>query len=393
MVGTFGLAPRGTMRVRALPLARALAARGHQVLVVMPPWHTPEEGGMTWDQDGVYLEYVRVASRGSVPGHVRTLYRLVRRVLSWRPDVVHCFKPKAYAGLTAWVLWHLRPFVEARFRLIVDEDDWEGKGGWYDMPSHGRLTREFFAWQERWGLTHCDAVTVASRTLESLVWSLGTSPVRVHHVPNGSGMSPSAANGSDLRDALGIGSSPVILLYTRFFEYDVARVVAAYARIAAQIPEARLLVVGKGLYPRDEERFDALIASEGLSASVIKVGWVPPESLQGYLALCDAALFPFDDNLVNRAKCSVKLADLLAMGCPVVAEAVGENAQYIEAGRSGFLVESGDVEAMAETCVRVLRDPELGKTVGRAAVARMQTDYAWSSLAERVLLAYRGGKA
>jgi len=393
MVGTFGLAPRGTMRVRALPLARALAARGHQVLVVMPPWHTPEEGGMTWDQEGVHLEYVRVASRGSVPGHVRTLYRLVRRVLSWRPDVVHCFKPKAYAGLTAWVLWHLRPFVEARFRLIVDEDDWEGKGGWYDMPSHGRLTREFFAWQERWGLTHCDAVTVASRTLESLVWSLGTSPVRVHHVPNGSGMSPSAANGSDLRDALGIGSSPVILLYTRFFEYDVARVVAAYARIAAQIPEARLLVVGKGLYSRDEERFDALIASEGLSASVIKVGWVPTDSLQAYLALCDVALFPVDDNLVNRAKCSVKLADLLAMGCPVVAEAVGENAQYIEAGRSGFLVESGDVEAMAETCVRVLRDPELGKTVGRAAVARMQTDYAWSSLAERVLLAYRGGKA
>ena len=41
-VGPFGFAPKKTMRARALPLARALAARGHAVQLVMPPWETPD---------------------------------------------------------------------------------------------------------------------------------------------------------------------------------------------------------------------------------------------------------------------------------------------------------------------------------------------------------------
>ena len=34
MIGSFGLAPKGTIAVRALPLARALARRGHTVTLV-----------------------------------------------------------------------------------------------------------------------------------------------------------------------------------------------------------------------------------------------------------------------------------------------------------------------------------------------------------------------
>ena len=36
-----------------------------------------------------------------------------------------------------------------------------------------------FAWQEQWGLTHNDGVTVASKALQSIAWSLGVKPERV----------------------------------------------------------------------------------------------------------------------------------------------------------------------------------------------------------------------
>ncbi len=376
------------MRVRAFPMARAMSAAGHKVLMVMPPWHTPGEGGRTWEQDGVCLEYVRLPLRHPLAGSASTVWRMVRSVSAWQPDVVHCFKPVAYSGCVSALLWHLGRLRRGRPALVVDEDDWEGKGGWHEMLSYGRLTRDLFARQERRTLTHCDGVTVASRALESLVWSLGAEPSSVRYVPNGSDMTPDPEGAVRLRTSLGIGDAPVLLLYTRFFEYDVARAVAVYRRVAAQVDGVRLLVVGRGLRERDEERFDALVAAAGLSDSVSKVGWIPMHDLPAYLAVGDAALYPFDDNLLNRTKCPAKLADLLAAGCPVVAEAVGENALYIANGSTGFLASSGDIDGLAGACVHLLQDRESAERMGREAATRMRTEYGWPTLAARALRLY-----
>jgi len=43
----------------------------------------------------------------------------------------------------------------------------------------------------------------------------------------------------------------------------------------------------------------------------------------------------------------LKLVDLMAAGCPVVAERVGQTAEYLMAGESGVLVPCGDVGAFA----------------------------------------------
>ena len=108
MVGPFGLRPKGTMAVRALPLAQALAERGHAVKLIMPPWHTPNEPARIWREGAVELEYVALgplADHASAPWTTR---RLVQAARAWQPDVVHGFKPKAYAGLSMWALWQQR---------------------------------------------------------------------------------------------------------------------------------------------------------------------------------------------------------------------------------------------------------------------------------------------
>ena len=180
MVGPFGFHPNKTMRSRAFQLARALVGLGHTVRIVMPPWQTPEEANREWVEDGVSIR--NVALGGGVPG---ITIRLVRDVLDWKPDVVHCFKPKAYSGLVAWWLWR---FYREQFRLVMDSDDWEGAGGWNEIAPYSPLQKRFFAWQERWGMAHCHALTVASRALESLAWGEGIAIERVHYLPNGPGI-------------------------------------------------------------------------------------------------------------------------------------------------------------------------------------------------------------
>ena len=63
-----------------------------------------------------------------------------------------------------------------------------------------------------------------------------------------------------------------------------------------------------------------------------------------------------DDNLINRSKCPVKLADMLAVGLPVVAEDVGQVPEYVIQGKTGLLRPSGDVADIASDLVTLLQD-------------------------------------
>ena len=403
MVGPFGLRPRGTMSVRALPMAQALVARGHTVTMLLPPWQNSEDSGRCWEEGGVRIENIEIPryARNDSPlpprnlglFHLLTARRLARRALALRPDLVHLFKPKAYSGVTHWLLARL-PRAR-RPRLVVDTDDWEGPGGWNEIGGYPVAQRRFFTWQERWGLTHADAVTVASRTLESLVWAMGVAREKVFYVPNGVGSWELEVGSWKLEVGdwrLEPGSAehpisnlqhPVVLLYTRFFEFPVSRVVEVLRRVRETVPGTRLLVVGEGLFDEQEELFPL--------ADVLYTGWVPQDTLPAYFAQADVAIYPFDDTLVNRTKCAAKLRDLLAAGVPVVAEAVGQNREYIRHGETGWLVEPGDVVAFAAAVVRLLEDAPLRERLGQAAARDVRERFAWERLVETVERAYRCG--
>jgi glycosyltransferase involved in cell wall biosynthesis len=442
MLGPFGLAPKGTMLRRALPAARALARRGHRVTVIMPPWHRPEEAGQAWDDGvpGLRIENVSLAGlRWPLLGHAIVAGRMLRRTLALEPDVVHAFKPKAYAGLVMQMLYwrrRLRGGGGRRPLLVMDTDDWEGPGGWNEIEPYSAWQRRFFAWQERAGLSrHADAVTVASRELEGMVLAMGVPAARLCYLPNavddaGSSDSelsdvvrldpvhsdferpdatrldfapPDAQHSDTVRPGLeGPGSErpdseppksprpPTVLLYTRFFEFDLDRPLRVLARLRMQVPDARLLVGGKGLFG-EEAVFVERAAAMGLADAVDYRGWVAPEALPALLAEADVAIYPFDDNLINRCKSAFKLLELMQAGLPVVAEAVGQNAEVIEDGHSGRLVPSGDVAAFAGVLVELLGDGAERERERLAEGARRRIDekFSWSKQVERLEDGYR----
>ena len=389
MIGLFGLRPKGTMSVRALPLAKALAARGHRVDIIMPPWSYPQDSGREWEEDGVSIHNITLPPRLPLLGHLLITWRLVRRALALRPDVVHCFKPKGYAGLAALAFRLLKRVGLTKARLVVDSDDWEGKGGWNEIEPYSGLQRRVFAWQERWGLSHCDALTVASRALETIVWSLGVAPGKVFYVPNGV-VSGFESNTQYPIPNIQFTDHPTVLLYTRFFEFQVERVVGIFQRVLAEVPQARLLVVGKGFFG-EEERLSELMQEAGMADHLVYVDWVETEKLPAYFAATDVAIYPYDDTLINRTKCAVKLIDLMAAGVPVVAEDVGQNGEYVVHGVSGLLVPVGETDAFAGSVVELLRDENLRAKLGKGAQKRISEEFDWGKLVVRVEEAY-GGK-
>jgi glycosyltransferase involved in cell wall biosynthesis len=306
---------------------------------------------------------------------------LLRAALAERPDVLHLFKPKGYSGLAALA----SGFSRQRPSLVVDTDDWEGWGGWNDLLPYPRSAKTLFAWQERDLPRRADSVTVASRTLQAQVWGFGVSPERVFYVPNGVArienekLRIEKAPEINARFSI-LNSQFSILLYTRFWEFDVRDLVAALVPVAAACPAARLLVVGRG--ERGEERELLRLAERaGVLWAIDYRGWAEPEQIPALLAEADLALVPMDDTLINRARSSAKLLELMAAGLPIVAGRVGEAAEYVEDGRSGMLVAPGDPAALARATLALLADAPLRERLGQGARARVAGHYTWDGLA------------
>jgi glycosyltransferase involved in cell wall biosynthesis len=387
MVGPFAFRPKGTVRARAFFMARALARLGHTVTILMPPYDNLAESGRVGYEDGVLLVNARIR-RDDWWARLAVPFRLALRARALGPDVVHVFKPVGYSGLTAGWLRTL-----TRLPLVVDTDDWEGRGGWADQSGYPRLWRAFFDWQERWVPRHADAITVVSRTLETQVQGFGVDPDRVFYLPNGldsAWHTPRPLPTEQVqavRARLGVAQAPLgmyVAHLARGSDLDLA--LRAWPLVLRSVPEARLVVLGGG---EGRPLLEALAAELGLQDRVIFVGPVPQEEVPVWLAAADVTINPYRDSLVNRAKCAGKLIDYMAAAKPVVAAALGQNVEYLEEGVSGVLTEPGDVRDLAQGIVRVLADPAWAAQLGRAARARLWDAFDWNVMVEVLEEVYR----
>ena len=383
MLAPFGMRPKATLSRRALPLAAALGRRGWQCSIIAPAYLYPADAGCVDVVDGVVVEHVALPRLGGPLGMLETSARMTVAALRRKPDLLHVFKPKGYSGLAALLAHARRPSLPQ----VQDTDDWEGWGGWNELLPYSSPQKHFFAWQERRLPLLADAVTVASRTLQTQVWGFGVEPQRVIYLPNGAPERPRALpSRAAARGTLHLPDAPVVLLYTRFWEYPLRVVVEFLLALQARRPDARLLVIGDG------ERGEAaalktLAARAGVGQMADIRGWSDRPTIDAALAAADLAIVPAIDTLMNRAKCSAKLLELLAAGVPVVASRVGQATEYIDDGRSGLLVARGGV-ALAHGAASLLADSALRRALGWEAARRAATDWSWSRLATAAEQAY-----
>ncbi len=387
MLGPFAFTPKGTVSVRAFFAARALVKRGHRVTILVPPYDNLADSGCEWTQDGVRL--VNMTIRRVTPTTPITIaWQMARRALSLKPDVIHVFKPTGYSGLAGQFLADL-----FRVPVVLDHDDWEGRGGWADTNPYPPLWRRFFIWQEANVLRRAAALTVASRTLQTQVWGIGISPARVFYAPNGPDESlrtrpeKVTSNRAKIRAELGVGDAP-LAMYVGHIPHgnDLDQALDAMGRVLSRVPELRLAILGTG---DGLPALQAEVKQRGLERALIFTGWVDHTLAPDYLAAADLAIYPYRDSLINRSKCSAKIIEYMAMGLPIVASRVGQNVEYIEHGISGLLAESDDMDSFAQMMLVTLSDRPKAQAMGQAARERVWDKFDWDKLVETVEQAYQ----
>lgn len=379
----FGIRPKGTVLARMIPLAEELQGLGHEVVVVAPPYTNPEDSGRTEQVRGVRLVNVLLGPRNKVLAVPVLAWRMFRTSLAEKPDLVHLFKPKGYGGVAAMMHIALQRLGLRLPPVLLDTDDWEGEGGMNDLHAYSGAERRFYRFQELWLLKNAVAVTVASRGLEELAAGAGVLPRRMLYLPNCVGK-PGAGDGMRARRELGIArDATVVLLYTRFFEFSQEKLHFLFAEIYRQVPQVSFLVVGKGRLG-EEEALKKAAKESGFDAALTVAGWVEPDRLPDYLSAGDVAIYPFADTLVNRTKCPAKVTELLLAERAVVADRVGQLAEYIRDGESGILCDPNRWQEMGQRVVELLQDVERRRRLGAAGRRHVEENFNWKSAAVRL---------
>ncbi len=130
----------------------------------------------------------------------------------------------------------------------------------------------------------------------------------------------------------------------------------AARRTLESLPEARFVIAGDG---PERERLETLAVEKKVDQQVSFVGSTP--DIPGVLSMMDV----FSLTSHNEAK-PVSILEALSCERPVAATAVGSVNESVLEGVTGFLVDAGDEQTMAQRWVQLLSDESLRQKMGSA---------------------------
>lgn len=158
--------------------------------------------------------------------------------------------------------------------------------------------------------------------------------------------------------------------------------------VLKESPQTRFVFAGDG---DSRPTFEAQAAKLGVGANFIFLG--RRNDIPDVLASCDIAMLPSRAEGLPNA-----VLEYMAAGLPTIASRVGGNAELVEDGVTGLLVPPEDSAAIADALLRLLRDPELSRTMAENGRRLAVENYSFERLIREVdalyteLLRRRGRK-
>ena len=392
---------RGSVPGVVWNLARETAARGHEVTVVERQWagldQVAEHEGVAFhrlplstgaDEPWTRVPYEAVTSPAGALRLVgdRTNFARVAysRLRSLEPDVIHVHLPFAAAVLAAGAPWLRRRMVYTAhlgdLRLDLLDADAERD---VDVPGILRLFSPDLYLAKRVAHT-----TVLNRDIRDAFVDRGVAGESVSVVPNGVDVDrfadPGAGAVREVQSRYVDPGGPLVLFVgTVMPRKGVLELVEAFATVAeATEPAPRLVVAGDDeLDPAYVDRVEKRIQASGLGSLVDVAGFVPEGVLPALYGAADAVVVPSLEEGFGMTA-----IEAMAAGTPVVGTRVGGLPELIEEGRTGYLVEPGNPDALADALCRLL---DGGLAAGHEEATRATArEFSWPSVAERVCAVY-----
>lgn len=299
------------------------------------------------------LEPSRVDLLDGVLFYLRLPFHVRRQILEFRPEAIIAESP--YTAAPALVGRALARGCKPQIVIEV-HGDWRTATRLYGAPSRRFLSPLADA-VGRIALRRGDAVRALSSYTEGLVEDVRGIPVTASFEAY---MDLSTFTS---KPPTPLPERPTALFVGMLEAYkNIDGLVQAWRRVVKELPEARLVLVGKGTR---RELVDELVAEQ--PEHVVHIEELLPEGVSEQMDGCTVLVLPSRSEGLGRV-----LIEAMARGRGIVASRVGGIPDVARDGREALLVAPGDVDELASALVRALSDRPLAERLGRSAFERYQ---------------------
>ncbi|HQZ97965.1 MAG TPA: glycosyltransferase family 4 protein [Pyrinomonadaceae bacterium] len=344
-------------------IAAGLTRKGVRVsLVELGPGKPP-----TWlgEFSGVTYRSLNAAGKKHYPGAVRHLARFLK---AEKVDILHTHL--FYSGLIGVLTRRLGN------RSIVAL-----------MRHHTSVVRmlgsRFHVKADKWMAEKADHVLTVSNAAKAYmldVDGIRRNDIEVVHLGfNFEQLAPSAVDRSRIRAEFGFAEEDIVVGYVANFAHGKGHIqlVEAFEKIAAEIPNARLVFAGRGEIAEVNEA-----AAKFPAGKIVFAGW--QNDIAAFLNAIDIFVQPSLSEAFSQV-----IMEAMGVGLPVVATNVGGANEVIVSGENGVLIEPNNVSAISNEVIRLSRDPELRRQLGVAARKTVTESFTAERMVERQFELYQ----
>ncbi len=285
----------------------------------------------------------RAAGRNFLAGTRSETDQIAALAARRKPDVMLC-----HFGYTA-----------LRMRPVADRLNIPQAVHFHGVDLSASLRNRWYRWSVKATLPRIERVIAVGSRQEAWLKDHGVDPARLARIPCG------APVGEFARQRPMPEGPPTFITVSRLSAQKGVDInIRAFAEIAADLPDARLVIVGDG---PDRDKLPPLARELGVADRVRFTGSLPPDEVRRELEEATVFLQHSLDHQGWYEGFGVSLTEAMSMEMPSIVSACGGLMDQVTDGETGLVCPQGDVAAVADAMRALAGDQDLARRLGRAA--------------------------
>ncbi|MBK7629700.1 MAG: glycosyltransferase [Ignavibacteriales bacterium] len=299
--------------------------------------------------------------------YLKSISLLNSVIESFKPDILHAHYASSYGLLGALARFH--PFIISVWGSDV-----------YNFPNHSFLHRALI----KYNLSQADKILSTSEVMKLETSKYTNKEIIV--TPFGIDIDkfyPQKIKNKLNENALIIGT-----VKTLEKKYGIEYLIKAFKIVRSKLKSKsmKLLIVGKG---SQDLYLKSLVDNLELTDDTIFTGYINHDMIQDYHNMLDISVFA---SIEDSESFGVSVLESSACGKPVIVSNVGGLPEVVEDGKTGFVVEKQNPEAIANVIIRLIENEHLRMEIGNNGRNKVVNEYNWIDSVIKMISIYHDFK-
>jgi len=232
---------------------------------------------------------------------------------------------------------------------------------------------------QKWGARFSDSIRAVSQGIKDYLVSMNINCRKIYIIGNGTDINNFYPSNSKITYDFGfIGN------LAKWQGVDV--LIDSFSLLHKKFPAQKIAIAGSG--PLLNYFSDKILAL-GIQKNVNLVGSIPYNRANSFINSCRICVSPKlnfihpSKNNVSFSYSPLKIRDYAACGKPIISSRI-PGLEEIEDAGFGILVEPGNVEALKEAMLSLLKDPQKVTRMSVKAREYAERNYSWEIIAKRI---------